>query len=60
MCVDGALLESGLSEAVLKQSPYQGTSVHSADIFAMPPVSSNKTKSYLKEWGDPEISKTAR
>ncbi len=42
------------------QSPFQGKSVHSAAIFATPPGSSNKTKSNLNEWGNPEISKTAR
>jgi len=39
--------------------PFQGKSVHSVAIFATPPGSSNKTKSYLNEWGNPEISKTA-
>ncbi len=31
-------------------------SLYSTAIFAMPPGSSNKTKSYLNEWGNPEIS----
>ncbi len=44
----------------LYQSPFQEKSVHSAAIFATPPGSSDKTKSYLNEWGNPEISKTAR
>ncbi len=41
------------------QSPFQGKSVHSAAIFEMPLGSSDKTKSYLNEWGNPEISKTS-
>ncbi len=41
------------------QSPFQGKSVHSAAIFATHPGSSDKAKSYLNEWENPEISKTA-
>ncbi len=42
-----------------ERSPFQGKSVHLAAIFATPLGSSYKTKSYLNERGNPEISKTA-
>ncbi len=53
------LLQQALAKYLNVGSLFQEKSVHSAAIFATPLGSSYKTKSYLNEWGNTEISKTA-